>query len=248
MIKIYSFQFNNPEFLHYQFLTFKRFIKEEYELICINNSFDKPHEKEAIRKKAEELNIPHYFPENVNHSKGGYSHQTALQWTWDKFIAKSNDINMIVDHDMFFIKDFSCDLNYDITGIMQGRGEHIKYFHPAFMVINNTLKDRETVSFKGEQIDGLNCDSGGNWHHYLLAHPDLKIKGLLLCNISTEQGNLDILPPSARSHYNERDALQICEDNMIHFRNGSNWAWTEQRSFDRKKEQLRIILNHYMNL
>ena len=33
MIKIYTFQFNNPEFLHYQFLTFKRFIKAEHELI-----------------------------------------------------------------------------------------------------------------------------------------------------------------------------------------------------------------------
>lgn len=248
MIKIYSIQFNNPEFLYYQFLTFKKFIKEEHELICINNSFDKPEEKEAIRQKAHELNIPHYFPEGINHSKSGYSHQTALQWTWKNFIINSNDINIIVDHDMFFIRDFSFDPSYDITSVMQGRGEHIRYFHPGFMVINNTLKDKETVDFKGELIDGFNCDTGGNWHHYLVAHPQLKIKGLSICNICSEHENMDIMPPEARSDYNESDPLQIIGGNIIHFRNGSNWAWTEKRLFDRKKEQLRMILNHYMNV
>lgn len=248
MIKIYSFQFNNPEFLQYQFLTFNRFMKEEHQLICINNSFDKEREKKAIQDKANELNIPHYFPENVDHREGGRSHQTALNWVWKNFIVGSNDINMIVDHDMFLIKDFQFDPNYDITAVMQGRGNHIKYFHPGYMIINNTLKDKETVDFRGEKIDGYDCDSGGNWHHYIMAHPELKIKGLNLVNICNEQGNMDVLPVNARDHYNEADCIQVSGDNIIHFRNGSNWAYTRESQFNRKKEQLRIILGHYMSL
>lgn len=248
MIKIYSFQFNDPEFLYYQFLTFKKFIKEEHKLICVNNSFDKPHERKAIQDKAIELNIPHYIPQNVEHMGAGRSHQTAINWVWKNFIVSSNDINIIVDHDIFLINDFHIDTNYDVTGVMQGRGNHIKYFHPGFMVINNTLKDKDTVCFKGEKIDGYDCDSGGNWHHYIMMHPELKIKGINLVNICQEQGNLHVLPDNARSGYNESDCIQVCDNNIIHFRNGSNWAWTEKKHFDRKKEQLRIILNHYMNL
>lgn len=249
MIKIYSFQFNNPEFLEYQFKTFKRFIKEEHQLICINNSFDNHREREAIRQKALELNIPHHVPRNVEHRMGGgRSHQTALNWVWKNFIVDSNDINMVIDHDIFLINEFRFDANYDLTVVMQGRGNHIKYFHPGFMVINNTLKDKETVCFKGEKIDGHDCDSGGNWHHYIMAHPDLKIKDINLVNICQEQGNIDVLPEAARSEYNESDCIQVCDNNIIHFRNGSNWAHTGSKEFNRKKEQLRIILEHYMSL
>lgn len=247
MIKIYTFQFNDADFLEYQHKTFKRFLKQEHELICINNSYDKPHEKSAIQNKAAELGIVHHFPQNVDHSQGGYSHQTAIQWVWDKFIANSTDINMIVDHDMFLIRDFSPDLNYDLTGIMQGRGEHIKYLHPGFMVINNTLKDRETVSFKGEVIDGHACDSGGNMHHYLQSHPDLKIKGLNLVNICSEQGNMDVIPSEIHNDYYEINPMQIGENFLLHCRDGSNWSWTEKSIYEKKKKQLFYTLNYYMS-
>lgn len=246
MINIYTFQFNDADFLEYQYKTFKKFLKEEHQLICINNSYDKPHEKQAIQDRANALGIPHYFPENIDHSKGGYSHQTAIQWVWNKFIVNSNEINIILDHDIFLINDFIIDLNYDFTGIMQGRGEHIKYLHPAFIVANNTLKDKETISFKGEKIDGHDCDSGGNLHHYIVAHPDLKIKGINLVNICSEHENLDIIPQKFRDGYNETDPMQICEGFLLHYRNGSNWAWTEKNVYNRKKEQLLNTLNYYL--
>ncbi len=246
MIKIYTFQFNNPLFLEFQHKTFKRFLKQEHELICINNSFDKPNEKEAIRAKAEELGIPHFIPENMDTRSGGYGHQSALNWTWQKFVVPGNDISIFLDHDIFLIRELPINLDYDITGVMQGRGENIKYFHPGFMIINNTLKDKESVCFKGEKIDGHYCDSGGNWHHYLNAHPDFKIKGLSLCNVSWEHENLDVLPPEARIDYNELDPLQILENYALHVRNGSNWAWTEPGVFNRKLQQAEQTINYYL--
>lgn len=247
MINVFTFQFNDANYLRLQHKTFGHFFKDDHRLICINNSFDNLREREEIRAAATELGIEHHFPQNINNAKGGWAHQTALNWTWKNIIIKNNDINLILDHDMFLIKNLSClDMQEDVWGIMQGRGNHIKYFHPAFMVINNTLKDKETIDFTGQEIDGLACDSGGNWHYYIQKHPDLKIKGLSLVNICTEQGNLDALPPAILNDYDDQvDPLQICEDFMIHFRNGSNWARNPQ--IERKKEHLAQILNFYLS-
>lgn len=247
MIKIYTFQFNNADFLEKQYITFKRFLKQEHQLICINNSYDKPDEKLAIKNKAEELGIPHYFPDNVSHTGAGRSHQTALNWCWHSLMTH-DDIVIIVDHDMFPIREFQLYPEYDVISVMQGRGSHIRYFHPGIMIIHPTLKDRDMVDFIGEQIDGEHCDSGGNWHHYLQAHQDLKIKGLSMVNICNEQGNMDVIPEEFRDGYNEHDCIQICEDFLLHSRNGSNWAWTAPELFRRKMEQLDQTLKYYMSL
>ena len=150
---------------------------------------------------------------------------------------------MIIDHDMFLIKELQIDRDSDITGVMQCKGGYITYFHPGFMIINNTLKDKETVSFKGEKIDGIDCDSGGNWYHYIKAHPDLKIKGLPMVNICAEHENLHLLPEEARIDYNENDPLQIIgyDNSVLHYRNGSNWAQSSSKAMERKKEQLRMV-------
>lgn len=248
MIKIYTFQFNNPEFLCKQFISFKKFLKEEHELICINNSFDKPEERESIRLKAEQLGIPHYIPEGVDHRKGaGRSHQTAINWAW-KNIMTHDDIIIIVDHDMFAIRKFQLYPEYDIISVMQGRGEHIRYFHPGIMIIHPSVKDRDKVDFIGGEIDGIACDSGGNWHFYIESHTQLKIKGLSMVNICSEHENLDILPPEARVDYYEEDPMQVCENFLLHGRGGSNWQQTPINLFNRKNEQIEQTLNYYLNL
>jgi len=251
MVNIYTIQFNDADFLHYQFVTFGRFLKEEHKLICVNNAFDNISEKEAIERKARELGIDYLVPP-TDFRQGGHAHQTALNWIWKNYIAGSNDINIIIDHDMFPIKEFCCDLQHDISGIMQARigqgGEEIQYFHPGFMIINNTLKDRQTVDFVGEKIYGTDCDSGGNWYHYIAAHPELKIKAFNLVNIAQEHGNMDILTEQIAGQYNEADPFQLCEDFLIHFRNGSNWARTDKDLYNLKKHQLLTILNRQMEL
>ena len=247
MIKIYTFQFNDADFLEYQYKTFKKFLKEEHQLVCINNATDE-NKKETIQKKAVELGVPHYFPKNVNHSLAGYSHQTAIQWTWDNFIVNSDDISIILDHDIFLIKEFSPDLSYDITGIMQGRGEHIRYFHPGFMVINNTLKDKETVSFKGEVIDGHTCDSGGNTYRYIQNHPNLKIRYLNLVNICAEHENLNIIPEQFRDGYELTKPFQILDNFAIHCLDGSNWSWADKDLMIKKKQRLYNVLDYYLSI
>ena len=233
MINIFSIQFNDANYLRWQYKTFQHFCKDAHKLICINNSYDKYDEKEQIRRTAEELGIEHHLPQNVNNAKGGWAHQTAINWAWHTIAKHNNDINIFLDHDMFLIDNFSCEgMQEDIWGIMQGREgktHHIEYLHPAFIVLNRTLQDKDTIDFTGEEIDGVACDSGGNWYHYIQKHPGLKIKGLCMPNICSEQGNLQILPPDVREEYDEFiDPLQICEGYMLHFRNGSNWAYNKQ--------------------
>jgi len=247
MINIYTIQFNDADYLRWQHRTFERFCKDAYRIICINNAYDNWRNKEEIRTTAVELGIEHHFPQGVNNVKGGWAHQSALNWTWRNLIIHNNDINMILDHDMFLIRDFSCaGMQEDVWSVMQGRGGHIRYFWPGFMVVNNTLRDKETADFTGGIIDGHPCDSGGNWHHYLQRHPDLKIKGLSMVHICAEQGNLDVLPPEILGEYDDKiDPIQILENHTIHFRNGSNWA--QNPNIGKKKEHLIKILNFYLN-
>lgn len=226
MIHIYTFAYNNPEFLEKQYLCFKKFLKREHQLVCINNAND-TFMWAKILEVATKYGIQHYTPENINHSKAGTSHQQALNWAWHN-VMRHSDTLIIVDHDMFPVDRVRLYENYDIAAIMQGRGEHIKYFHPGFIIIHPSLKDRESVDFTGEEIEGHRCDSGGNWHHYMQAHPDLEIKELSLVDIASEDF--------------KEDELQMCQEFMLHFRNGSNWKCISPEQFARKRENLIKLL------
>jgi hypothetical protein len=116
------------------------------------------------------------------------------------------------------------------------------------MVINNTLKDKEVVSFIGEKIDGYDCDSGGNLHKYIISHPDLKIKGLSLVNICSEHENVEIIPEQFRNGYELTKPFQVLGNFGIHCLDGSNWGWAEAQLFAKKKERLYKVLDYYLSI
>jgi hypothetical protein len=196
---------------------------------------------------AADLGIEHHIPENINNEKAGWAHQTAINWTWQNIARHNNDINIILDHDMFLIGDFSCvDMKEDLWGIPQSRQgltKTINYFHPAFMVLNGrTLENKEAIDFVGDEIDGVRCDSGGNLYHYLEKYPDLKTKALSLIDISTTNGNLHLIP--FQDYDPNTDTMQICDDHLLHFRNGSNWA--NNPKIGEKKKQLEAVIEPYI--
>ena len=227
MIKVFTFCFNNAEFLWRQQECFKKHLKEEHELICINNASNMDNGLH-IEIVANNIGVECIIPQNIDHSEAGRSHQSALNWAWKELISKHDDTVIIVDHDMFCIKEFKLFKDYDVATVMQGRGEHIRYFHPGIMIIHPSLVDRETVDFTGDAIDGIRCDTGGNWHHYIQAHPNLKIKEMSMPDIQDDElGD---------------DKLQLCDDFLLHYRNGSNWAHSPQRIIDLKLQKLDKML------
>ena len=247
MIKIYTFQFNNPVFLEYQYKTFKRFLKQEHQLICVNNA-DKQDDQAAILKKAQELGLAHWIPEDVDVRSNGYGHQAALNWTLRKLVASTNDVCIFLDHDMFAIREVILDFTYDFIGVAQGRGDTIKYLHPGFLVFNNTIRDRESIDLRGQQIDGHWCDSGGNFWHYWKSHPEIKVKGLSLVNVCAEHENVDIIPENLRDGYDLCKPFQILENFILHGLDGSNWGVASPDLFAKKKDRLYKVLDHYLSL
>ncbi|HHT9135819.1 MAG TPA: hypothetical protein ACFYEK_01100 [Candidatus Wunengus sp. YC60] len=175
-----------------------------------------------IYKMASALEIETITPIGVDHSLAGRSHQQALNKVWPQMDHENTII--IVDHDVFAIKEFRLFKEYDIASVMQGRGEHIKYFHPGIMIIHPSLKDRDQVDFTGDEIDGYRCDTGGEWHKYLQAHPKLLIKELSMPDIESEEFG--------------DDRLQLCDDFLLHFRNGSGWLNTPREIVEKKKQKL----------
>lgn len=91
MILIISTYFNNPHFIKYQYKSFKKYLKEPFDFIILNDS--KPTTKSIISGKlakkeiqheCQKYNIKHILiPQNIHHhsrnSPGG-RHQSNLNW------------------------------------------------------------------------------------------------------------------------------------------------------------------------
>lgn len=247
MIKLFTFAFNDPDFLKWQFFSFRKFLKDPHELICINNAID-ALTREQIQRQAAELGVKSYVVEGQDHSLHGVSHQRAMNWAWQQFASKHDGICIYLDHDMFLIQEisFADGMTTPIYGLPQSRG-HIQYPHPGFLVMDlPKLPHKETMDFYGGNIDGHNVDSGGQLYRYLKAHPDIQVTWLPLIDIVYENSNLHILPEEARRGYDERYNFQIVSDFMFHFRIGSNWIHLSKGAQAQRKRQAQAVIDHYV--
>lgn len=248
MVKIYSFAFNEPYYIQLQVASFKRFIKQKHEFICINNAQDEAIRNE-INNTCAEQGIKSEIVELPDHSLYGNSHQRALQWAWEKHISKHYGIAIIIDHDMFLINELNFMHGTDaiISGIPQSR-DHVKYLHPGFIIFDvPKMPDKDMINFGGGQIDGHNVDSGGQLHHYISKHPEIKINYLPCVDIKEENNNLHLIPEEAREGYNERYNFQIISDRVFHLRIGSNWIHLSNEELEKRKTQAYKTVRHYLN-
>lgn len=249
MVKIFTFQFNDPDFLNWQHQCFKKFLTDEHELICINNAID-PHIAHQIELMAIKLGIKSHIVEGQDHSLHGVSHQRAMNWAWNKFAKNHDGIVIYCDHDMFLINEISFNegMTTPFYGIPQSRA-HIQYPHPGFIAMDmKRIPDKDQIDFYGGNIDGHNVDSGGQIYHYFKSHPEISITWLPLIDIVYENSNLHLLPEQARYGYDERYNFQIVSDFMFHFRIGSNWIHLSKQAQQRRKEQAKATIDYYLSL
>ena len=139
-VSIYVIQYNKPEFLELQYNLLKKYCKDDFEYIVVNNGKDE-----------ENVNIFHKFciDNNIreiqtfqNRIPNTQDHTRALKYIYDEFLSKDmSDFRTIIDHDIFPFGSFSIANimeNYEVSGIRLGG---FPYYISSFIIIFNKLFD-----------------------------------------------------------------------------------------------------------
>ena len=185
--------YNTPEFIPYQYNTFKKFLSNEYEFIVFNDAPHKPTFNK-IHAVCDSLGISCVdVPQNIHSSStpylprgpgiGGPSAECAdtIQYMLDVMGFDYPGIVVIVDSDMFLIRNLNIkDLMKDthVAAHPQTKTSLLgsaTYFLPNLMFFNmELLEDKKSLNFNLGKVDGAITDTGGYTHYYIKQHPNLK--------------------------------------------------------------------------
>lgn len=190
-ILIITHAYNRPDFIALQDVTFKTFLKDDYEFVVFNDARDQALRKE-IFKVCKALNLrciaipqeihdrpylkrlPH---EDFNHSCCRCAN--VVQYSLNELGFFHDDIVAIVDSDLFLIKPFSIRKyleGYALAGLNQQR-EHVNYLWNGLVFFDMpNLPDKQTIDFNCGAVEGVSIDVGGHTYHYLKKHKDVKVR------------------------------------------------------------------------
>lgn len=111
---------NRPEFIELQFLTFKKFFKDDYRYIIFNDASNSK-DLDAINNKCKEFGIDcyvvppsaHYYRNHRNNDLlkvsyiAPFNHGEVIRYAFEKIGFSHNDIVVLMDSDCFLINKFS---------------------------------------------------------------------------------------------------------------------------------------------
>jgi len=138
---IITHYFNRPDFIALQYKTFKQFLHDDYEYIIFNDAQDLALEHQ-INDVCKSLGIRCIRVPQTGRSRpanspttSSWRHSQAIEYSMNKVGFKHDGLVMMIDSDMFLIKDFSVKdflQDSDIAGIRQVR-EGMTYLWPGLI-------------------------------------------------------------------------------------------------------------------
>ena len=218
MIKIYTYSHNRPDLIKPQYESMRKHIKDHFEYIVFNNeragsnpfSGYKPERIQEINDVCESLGVQcirvdldpelqfingyKQFEGDSFTGDGSHVCGYAFSWGWKHYITQNDCLSVLIDSDMFFIKDISFQFmmidhnfafipsyRYSQKYSEQSRGQiSIKYPWNG-LVIADIPNMPNPIELKWDLgvFNGQACDVGGGGYKYLLDYEDqLKIKYL----------------------------------------------------------------------
>jgi hypothetical protein len=245
-MKIFSVHAVRTDFLRYQVESLNYFCKDKFDYYCIDNFVDSS-QSEFIKSECKDLNVNYIKFDNYQIQGCDRDHPLALNSI--KNIANDDEINVILDFDIFLISSFSF-VNYingyDISGVYQQRQNFsIEYIGP-FVVIVNENSDFSELNF----LSGPGYDVGGETRHYI---KNRKVK--LMKHTSSLEFNND--ENCFSIPYDIKYGSQIIETSFLHYYRGTNWnrmdvnivkektLWLQQCLT--KSKQTNILNEKYLN-
>jgi hypothetical protein len=188
---VFTHSYNRPDFIEIQYKTFKKFLHDEYEFIVFNDGSSE-HDARSIENICTSLGIACIrIPQEIHDRpylfrlarEGRHSPcvrcANVVQYSLNEYGFKHDDLVMIIDSDMFLIKDFSVrDFlhGFALAGLDQERaGYHYLWNGLVFMDVTR-LAEKETLNFNCGELFGVPVDVGGNTYYYMRAHPEVKVR------------------------------------------------------------------------
>lgn len=264
--------FNKPEFVPWQYHTFKRFIQGDFEFIVFN---DAPNDVlfEQFETVCKELNILCVTVPQVIHSLpylfrddgiGGPSAECAetIQYMLNSAGFRHPGVVMVVDSDMFLVRPLHVEnflKGYDIAANEQNKsspdGSVATYFLPNLMFFNmETLPNKALINFNLGVVNGVRTDAGGFNHYYVQSNPELRWRKIDVAYtpLSEEKNGLhsDVLEAFGNyptlTHILEKPTFDFefyADYHFMHFRAGSNWNNAESSVVAKKTQMFRAVMN-----
>jgi hypothetical protein len=180
-VLIFTHSFNRPDFIEWQYKTFKKFLEDDFEYIVFNDAKSEPLNSQITlmcqRYKIKCIRIP----QNIHsYDAPGARHQDSIHYSLTSLILKGNGLVLMIDSDMFLVQPFSIARfmrGYDLIAVPQTRPNDVLYLWPGLVFMDlRTLPNKEMMDWHGGSVNGSLVDTGGQMHHYLKNNPQLKIK------------------------------------------------------------------------
>lgn len=211
-IKIFSVHAKRTDFLKLHLDSLNYFCKDNFEYFCIDNFADESQSNE-IKNQCKDNRINYLRFTNYNITGTAWDHSPALNSI--KNISNDEDINIILEFDVFLIKYFSfVDYieQYNIAGIYQQRNGFKDEYIAPFVVIVNKNSNFSSIDFGSTP----GFDVGGNTRFFL---PSKNVKWMNHTSslISLKDNNTFIID------YDPSFGCQIIEDSFLHYYRGTNW-------------------------
>jgi hypothetical protein len=111
----------------------------------------------------------------------------------------------------------------------------------------DALPAKEQISFLGGNVDGYDCDSGGQLYSYFKNHPQVKVKILKAFRVRDLQDMEPEIETRLRIDYDNNYAFEVFEDFMFHSRIGSNWANIPAGELAKRNRIIRALLDRYLS-
>ena len=223
MIKIFVPSCKNPDFIRLQADSIRAQLVDDFEILVLNDGLDSNLVKEISEACIDAGVTCIDVPKDLIHSSASVAHCAVVQWAYDNIILEGcmDDIVVIMDSDMFMIKEFSFSEfvgNHSIGGLPQARGP-ITYYFTGLLILNMPILPNPSRlnQFCGI-VRGHNVDAGGMLWHYVNENPGIMIKNIEhTSHIHSSNNNLDVLCDDVRSRYNENYRIEILQSSFLHY-------------------------------
>lgn len=150
--------FNRPEFIDFQCRAFKKFLLDEYELLFFNDA-NTPQMQLQIEQMCEKYGVTcvrvpqtlHDVDPNCHKAVASFRHGEVLQFAFENYGFKHNDIVATFDSDMFLINPFSIREYLGENDLNSWNGHILTHFG-LFNVPKLLLKDFQTIKFRARYL------------------------------------------------------------------------------------------------
>lgn len=278
--------YDNPYLLEAQARTFRKYILEDFDYLVCNDADNKKNFID-IKNVCSKLNLIHfpipnkeahnnYFKhgcwkdafnlDKTNPRRAAFRHGQALQYMYENIGHKHSDLLMIIDVDIFLIKEISINKLMDNSDIYchsfmnnekkwlfnsQPRGGYYgKTFSMELMIINlKNIDKKELLNFNAGFIGSQYVDSGALIALYADSS-NIKIKQQSRVNFTEADLNQF---PNYKHHLNTIKDINfekyksscpcIIEDCFIDYKNATNHNNTPESIINKKKRAFKSLID-----